>query len=514
MASANKKLPEMPSLSFKQPQTIHMSNESLSSQRIKNMNSEPPSLSLRRKGPELSLNIRNNNTNMESYRNFTDDPLQFSASSADDAFLLTDNETMTPGTPIRTPYRPSSTRNNSNVVIVQKSDSNMISTRLMSSKSNKFNSSSDSIDSEIPLRSMNRRNAKKLTLDPINTNIGNSEIPNSPLLNVKDPERRIDADELIENIRNLELGLEYQMSIRADELVSLKKLGSGQSGTVSKVLHLPSQKTMARKTVHLEAKEVIQSQILRELRIMHECNSPFIIDFYGTFLNEGNVVICMEYADCGSLAHVFKITGSFPEFMLKHVAYSVLSGLIYLYDNHRIIHRDVKPSNVLLTSKGRVKLCDFGVSRELINSLADTFVGTSTYMSPERIQGGVYSVKGDVWSLGIMLYELASGNLAFANDNNSSSTSILELLQRIVNEKPPSLSTKEGYSEELCDFISLCLKKENQRSSPWSLMSHPFLSDFLDDDKIHISSKYKSDIKKWSKNVRRVQKGKPIKETE
>jgi len=101
----------------------------------------------------------------------------------------------------------------------------------------------------------------------------------------------------------------------------------------------------------------------------------------------------MEFMDKGSLDGVYKQHGPIPIEVVSEVCLSVLEGLVYLYDAHRIIHRDIKPSNILLNSQGHVKLCDFGVSGELINSIADTFVGTSTYMSPERIQGAQYTVK-------------------------------------------------------------------------------------------------------------------------
>ncbi|CDK28953.1 unnamed protein product [Kuraishia capsulata CBS 1993] len=347
-------------------------------------------------------------------------------------------------------------------------------------------------------KTLNRRNLKKLTLDAPSSSAAPAGI------DLRDPDRKASADELISHLQNLELGLEYQITMRVEDLVTLKKLGAGNSGTVSKVLHIPSKKIMARKVIHIETKELIHSQIIRELRIMHECDSPFIIDFFGAFIDQGDVVICMEYVDCSSLDKNLRMTGPFPEVILKQVAWCVLSGLNYLYDHHRIIHRDVKPSNVLLDSKGGMKLCDFGVSRELINSIADTFVGTSTYMSPERIQGGVYSVKGDVWSLGLMLVELATGKFPFGDNSNRAPDSILDLLQRIVNEHPPSLKPEDGFSADLCDFVDMCLKREKERGDPHKLMLHPFLQGCE-------TPEFKSEVKRWAKNVRRAQKGKAIK---
>ena len=115
----------------------------------------------------------------------------------------------------------------------------------------------------------------------------------------------------------------------------------------------------------------------------------------------------MEYMDCGSLDKILVTykrwcsrqheegfdprTLWFTELSISKISHAVLNGLTYLYNNYKIIHRDIKPSNVLINSKGFVKICDFGVSKKLINSMADTFVGTSTYMSPERIQAVSYT---------------------------------------------------------------------------------------------------------------------------
>lgn len=301
------------------------------------------------------------------------------------------------------------------------------------------------------------------------------------------------------------------------DLLTLKNLGSGNSGTVSKILHIPTQKTMAKKIIHIESKTVIQTQIIRELRILHECRSQYIIEFYGAFINSNNtIVICMEYCNCGSLDKIVPYCENkqFPLFALKKLSFAILSGLTYLYTTHKIIHRDIKPSNVLMTHKGEFKLCDFGVSRELTNSLAmaDTFVGTSTYMSPERIQGLTYGIKSDVWSMGLMLIELASGVPIWSEDNENSSGpgGILDLLQRIVNEMSPTLTntknpvTNEYYDSSMCKFIDSCLiKDESSRKSPFELLEEK--DGFLAGVKEGI---YDKDLKSWAKKIRKYHKDK------
>ena len=174
--------------------------------------------------------------------------------------------------------------------------------------------------------------------------------------------------------------------------------------------------------------------------------------------------------------------------VLGKIAEAVLGGLTYLYNVHRIMHRDIKPSNVLVNTRGYIKLCDFGVSGELVNSIANTFVGTSTYMAPERIQGAQYSVKSDVWSMGLTLMELAIGRFPFDSSDeaagdraNAGPTGILDLLQQIVHEPAPKLPKSDAFPTILEDMIARCLlKNPDERPTPQELYvsrcSLPFLT--------------------------------------
>lgn len=166
-----------------------------------------------------------------------------------------------------------------------------------------------------------------------------------------------------------------------EDLEKLGELGSGNGGVVMKVRHIPTQLIMARKLIHLEVKPAIKKQIIRELKVLHECNFPHIVGFYGAFHSDGEISICMEYMDGGSLDLILKRAGRIPEPILGKITAAVLRGLSYLRDKHAIMHRDVKPSNILVNSSGEIKICDFGVSGQLIDSMANSFVGTRSYMS-------------------------------------------------------------------------------------------------------------------------------------
>jgi len=255
------------------------------------------------------------------------------------------------------------------------------------------------------------------------------------------------------------------------------ELGAGNFGIVYLVRHKPSNTIMAQKLIHVEVKPAIFSQIKRELEVLHDCSSPYIVGYYGTYFSDGDINICMEHMDAGSLDLVMKNAHRIPENILSIVTKSVLIGLQYLREKHRIIHRDVKPSNILVNSSGDIKLCDFGVSGQLIDSQANSFVGTRSYMAPERLEGNNYSVLSDLWSLGLSLVEMAIGRypipltsqqIELLMENNRAiaslqikSLAIFELLEFIVKEESPKLPQKH-FSSEFCYFVERCLEKKTK----------------------------------------------------
>lgn len=202
-------------------------------------------------------------------------------------------------------------------------------------------------------------------------------------------------------------------------------------------------------------------QILRELAFNRTCQSPYIVRYYGAFLSPDatSIEICMEFCKGGSLDAIYKRVkarnGRTGEKILGKVAEDVLKGLDYLHERS-IIHRDIKPSNILVTESGQIKLCDFGVSGELVDSKAGTFVGTSSYMAPERIKGQSYTITSDVWSLGLTILEVASNRFPFPPEGEGPLGPI-DLLSYIVTMKTPELhdDAEQGikWSRALRDFI-------------------------------------------------------------
>uniref|UniRef100_A0A674NYJ4 mitogen-activated protein kinase kinase n=1 Tax=Takifugu rubripes TaxID=31033 RepID=A0A674NYJ4_TAKRU len=189
--------------------------------------------------------------------------------------------------------------------------------------------------------------------------------------------------------------------INAQDIHYQEQLGHGNGGAVYKAYHVLTRRVLAVKVIPLDITVELQKQIMSELEILYKCDSPYIITFFSAFFVENRISICTEFMDGGSL-DVYK---RIPEHVLGRIAVAVVKGLTYLW-SLKILHRDVKPSNMLVNTRGQVKLCDFGVSTQLVNSIAKTYVGTNAYMAPERISGEQYGIHADVWSVGISFMEV------------------------------------------------------------------------------------------------------------
>lgn len=279
---------------------------------------------------------------------------------------------------------------------------------------------------------------------------------------------------------------EWVDAARSGQIEKIRFIGEGSGGTVQvcRLKTAPDSTPFALKEISANPGTEVQKQVLRELQFNRTCDSPYIVKYYGAYLIEevGSIYIAMEYCSGQSLddisKQVKKIGGRIGEKVLGRIAYSVLEGISYLYDRN-IIHRDIKPQNILINEKGEVKLCDFGVSGEVVNSLATTFTGTSSYMAPERIQGEAYTVSSDVWSLGLTLMELAMGYFPFEHKNpDGSMFTPIELYLAIVNNPVPELRDENGvvWSASFRHFLKCCLEKDpTLRPTPKQLLSHPWV---------------------------------------
>ncbi|KAJ8682578.1 hypothetical protein QAD02_018370 [Eretmocerus hayati] len=286
----------------------------------------------------------------------------------------------------------------------------------------------------------------------------------------------------------------------SEDLVDMGEIGRGGFGTVNKMLHRVSNTVMAVKRIRSTVDEKEQKQLLMDLEVVMKSNEcPFIVQFYGALFKEGDCWICMELMDT-SLDKFYKfiyerLQETIPEGILGKITVATVKALNYLKEKLRIIHRDVKPSNILLDRRGNIKLCDFGISGQLVDSIARTRdAGCRPYMAPERIdpqRARGYDVRSDVWSLGITMMEVATGCFPYPKWN-----SVFEQLYQVVQGDPPRLSPHDNgnrFTMDFVNFVNTCLiKEETQRPKYNKLLEHPFIR-ISEEAKIDVAA-YISDV--------------------
>lgn len=230
--------------------------------------------------------------------------------------------------------------------------------------------------------------------------------------------------------------------------------------------------------MHRSGNNEESKRILMDLDIVqksHDC--PHIVTCYGTLLTESHVWICMELMSTCFDKLLKKINGPIPEKIIGKLTVAVVKALNYLKENQGVMHRDVKPSNILVDRRGTVKLCDFGISGRLVDSKAKTrSAGCAAYMAPERIDPPDptrpdYDIRADVWSLGVSLVELATGKFPYAN-----CTTDFEVLTKVLQQASPTLPQNLNFSIHFQQFVKLCCMKDyTQRPKYRTLLGHEFI---------------------------------------
>jgi len=237
-----------------------------------------------------------------------------------------------------------------------------------------------------------------------------------------------------------------------------KQLGQGSFGRVFLVSHNETKELYALKTI--EKRKILMTygkldNIYDEINIHSKLYHQNIIKLYNVYEDEETINIIMEYAKEGNLYHLIKKEkNGFSEQKSYEYFIQIINAVYYLHSNN-IIHRDIKPENILIGDDNKLKLCDFGWAKELTLENRSTFCGTMEYMAPEIVGSENYDYSVDIWSLGILLYELLFGHspfnadsnkniifnikkheLNYDNENKKISNSCKDLIERLLNENP------------------------------------------------------------------------------
>lgn len=272
----------------------------------------------------------------------------------------------------------------------------------------------------------------------------------------------------------------HEFQVYARDMIVIENLGRGAYGIVDKTRHEPTESIMAVKKMRAQVNSTEDKRILMDMDVaMRSSDCVYTVEFYGALFQEGDVWICMEVMDtCLDKLYKNKLKPQkifVPENILSRISFSIVSALKYLQTRLKVIHRDVKPSNVLANHNGKIKLCDFGISGQLVNSMAKTQdAGSRQYMAPERIDPDMsakgYDVKSDVWSFGITMIEIATNAYPYERWHD-----MFQQLTQVVKGTSPALP-KEKFSEDIQDFINKCLKKNcTERPSYTRLLEHEFI---------------------------------------
>ncbi|KAI3950156.1 hypothetical protein MKW92_044470 [Papaver armeniacum] len=263
----------------------------------------------------------------------------------------------------------------------------------------------------------------------------------------------------------------------AEHYILFEEIGSGATATIYRAVCIPTQETVAIKVLDFEKENTEFRKIAHEAQTMILMDQPNLLKAHCSFVTDHYLWVVMPFMAAGSCLHIMKsaFTDGFEEAVIATILREVLKGLVNVHQ-HGDIHRDVKAGNILVDSRGAIKLCDFGASASLFDEGKrlhgrKTFTGTPCWIAPEVLEGKEYDFKADIWSLGITALELAHGHAPY------SEFPPMKILMEILRCKPPGLDYERDkkFSKSFRKMIDKCLVKDpHKRLSAQELLKHPF----------------------------------------
>ncbi|XP_075795350.1 mitogen-activated protein kinase kinase kinase kinase 2 isoform X1 [Pelodiscus sinensis] len=242
----------------------------------------------------------------------------------------------------------------------------------------------------------------------------------------------------------------------------IQRIGAGTYGDVYKAQNTQTAELAAIKIIKLDPGDDISS-IQQEITTLRDCGHPNVVAYFGSYLRNDRLWICMEFCEGGSLQEIYHTTGPLSEKQIAYVCRETLQGLNHLHAKGKM-HRDIKGANILLTHSGDVKLADFGVSAELTASVAKrkSFIGTPYWMAPEVAaveKKGGYNQLCDIWAIGITAIELAELQPPLFDLHPMRAL----MLMSKSSFQPPKLKDKAHWTPEFHHFLKLALTKNPKK---------------------------------------------------
>lgn len=253
--------------------------------------------------------------------------------------------------------------------------------------------------------------------------------------------------------------------------IDKRKIGKGAFSSVYKGINLKNNQTVAIKKINSDLISKMKNYIKREIKVMNNLNHKNVLKLYNVIYENNNIYLILEYCKYGDLS-LFLKNKKLKESVVKGFLYQIVSGLKYLHKKN-IFHRDLKPQNILVDNNFNLKITDFTFAKEnMEENMSQTMCGSPLYMAPEILNYQEYNSKTDLWSVGIIMYEMLIGSTPYKAKN------IVKLVKNI-KERDVIIPKNIKLSSICKHLLFSLLEKDPKKRLSWDeLFNHPWFKNY------------------------------------